>query len=269
MLAHLFSKFCRISPKLKGAMWKRWYQFIARSYRDKEWKFMNYGYAPLAGQLEFPDLAQSDTENLYCIQLYHHLASSIDLRKLDVLEIGSGRGGGADYIMRTFKPNTMVGVDISKSAVEFCHLNYAVDGLSFEIGDAEALPFGDESFDVVINVESSYCYGSMMTFLGEVRRVLRKGGYFLLTDFRGQAKVDLLRERLAKSGLTIIKETDITPNIVAALRLDHENRTTMIKNGIHRMLVPSFLEFAGTRGSKTYANFDNRETLYLSFVLQK
>ena len=50
------------------------------------------------------------------------------------------------------------------------------DNLSFE--NAEDLPFDDESFDLVYNVESSYYYGDMGAFIEQVHRVLRR--YFLL-----------------------------------------------------------------------------------------
>jgi ubiquinone/menaquinone biosynthesis C-methylase UbiE len=269
MIADLFRMFCRICPKLKGAMWKQWYQFLARSYQRKDWTFMNYGYAPLADQNKITHLDETDAENRFCIQLYDHVACAIDLRDLDVLEVGSGRGGGADYIKRSLKPRKMVGVDFSENAVAFCNQNYVVNGLSFQIGNAESLPFADNSFDVVINVESSHCYGSMDAFLGQVRRVLREGGYFLFADFRSKESIDILRETLHESGLTLIRETDITANIVEALRLDNERKTSLIRQTIHKPLIRSFLEFAGTEGSRIYEKFRSRETIYLSFVLQK
>ena len=50
--------------------------------------------------------------------------------------------------------------------------------------DAEKLPFDDESFDAIINVESSHCYPHIDSFLSEVRRVLAPGGCFGIVDFR-------------------------------------------------------------------------------------
>src|SRR5437016_10678551 len=72
----------------------------------------------------------------------------------------------------------MVGIDLSDKAVDFCNQNYAIDALSFRQGDAENLPLSDASVDVVVNLESSHCYGSMDRFLSEVYRVLRPGGIF-------------------------------------------------------------------------------------------
>jgi ubiquinone/menaquinone biosynthesis C-methylase UbiE len=56
--------------------------------------------------------------------------------------------------------------------------------LTFVQGDAENLPFPDASFDIVVNVESSHTYPHFDRFAAEVRRVLRQGGRFVITDFR-------------------------------------------------------------------------------------
>jgi ubiquinone/menaquinone biosynthesis C-methylase UbiE len=269
MIAKIFRIFSQLSPGLKTLLWKQWYQILASLYQKSDWKFMNYGYAPINNQSDKIYLNETDEDNRYCIQLYHYKASSINLKDLNVLEVGSGRGGGADYIKRYHKPKKMVGVDYCANAIRFCNRNYMVNGLSFEKGNAELLPFPDNSFDVVINVESSHCYGSMGAFLVQVNKVLRKGGYFLFVDFRSKDKIALLRETLCKSGLKLIDETDITPNIVEALELDDVRKTTLIKQAVFKPLVRTFLEFAGVKGSAMYNEFKNGETVYQSFVFQK
>lgn len=234
---------------------------------------MNYGYAPVADQIADQtkkiDLEEADEDNRFFIQLYDQVASAVDLRDLEVLEVGSGRGGGADYINRYLKPGKMVGLDLSESAVLFCNTIYDNNGLSFKVGNAESLPFPDDSFDIVINVESSHCYGSMEAFLGEVKRVLREGGYFLFADFRRAESLDVLRENLKGSGLNLIKETDITPNIIEALQSDNERRSALIKEKVPKSLAGLFLQFAGVKGSKIYDRFCCGEAVYLNFVLQK
>jgi len=119
---------------------------------------MNLGYAPLDPDAERILLSDLDAINCHCIQMYHHVAGAIDLRGLDVLEVGSGRGGGASYIMRYLKPKSLTGIDISKKAVTFCNRHHRVEGLHFLHGDAEALPFDDNTFDAIVNIESSYGY---------------------------------------------------------------------------------------------------------------
>lgn len=269
MMERFLKMFNRASPKLRGVFFKLWYQFLARSYQKTDWNFMNYGYSSLTDQNGIISLDKMDEINRFNIQLYHYVASAVELRDLTVLEVGSGRGGGADYINRYLKPEKMVGVDFSENVVKICNENYVDDRLTFKNGNAESLPFPDSSFDVVINIESSHCYSSMEDFLGQVKRVLRKGGYFLFADFRNKEALEFLRDALLKSGLTIIKETDITLNIVEALKLDNERKTTLIKETVHKPLAGLFYQFAGTEDSMIYERFKGGDYIYLNFVLQK
>ncbi len=270
MIARLFMAVCRLSPYLRRLIWRHWYQFLARFYKRKDWSFINYGYAPLDGQTEKVELDEPDEPNRYCIQLYHHVANVVDLWDLRVLEVGSGRGGGSYYIKTILKPKHMVGVDFSQRAVGLCYKSYFfVAGLSFVTGDAEYLPFKDNSFDVIVNVESSHCYGSMDAFLTQVTRVLRQGGYFLFADFRGKDEIDILREQLRRSGMSLIKETNITRNVIEALTLDNDRKMALLQKSVHKMLLKQFHEFAGLIGSMMYEGFRTGKVIYSSFVLQK
>ena len=71
---------------------------------------MNYGYAagrePLA-------LDPADEPDRFCIQLYAHVLDGVDVTGTDVLEVGSGRGGGASWISRSLAPSTTTGVDFA------------------------------------------------------------------------------------------------------------------------------------------------------------
>ena len=186
-----------------------------------------------------------------------------------VLEIGSGRGGGAAYIKHYHKPAQMVGVDFSAKAVALCNKVHNIHDLNFVQGDAEDLPFDDNTFDTVINVESSHCYGSVDTFLSQVRRVLRPGGHFLYADFRSQVKMEKWRQQIRDSGLILINETDITANVVAALDADDERKTRLINKLVPRLLLSSFKDFSGVKGSAIYTEFRAGVTPYIRFVLRK
>jgi len=242
-----------------------WYWYLARIDRKREIRFLNYGFSDDGPEL---DLAPELANERYPVQLYHHVAA-VDLGGRDVLEVGCGRGGGAYYLAKRFRPRAYTGLDICRSAIASCRSSYALDNLSFIRGDAQRLPFPDASFDVVINVESSHRYPDMRRFLGEVHRVLRESGFFLFTDFRKADLVSGLRALLHDAGFVTDREQCITPQVVRALQLDNPRRLELI----HR-LTPSFLatearEFAGTEGTRLLASFVDGEREYLSFVLRK
>lgn len=269
MLRRAFDALARVSPQFRRFMMKSWYETLVVLDRDRDITFMNYGYAGLDDSKNEIALNDEDQANRYCIQLYHHVVASIDLREKDVVEVGSGRGGGASYITRYLGPRSMRGIDFSKRAIESCRNYYSIDGLSFSQGDAENLPLADGSVDVVVNLESSHCYGSMTGFLREVYRVLRSDGYFLFSDHRDHDKLNLLREQLNDSGLTLVKESDITLNVVRALDLDNDRKQKMIAQKCPRVLRREAEEFAAMKGTKAYETFKSGSSRYLSFVLRK
>jgi len=228
---------------------------------------MNYGYA--TSETDAPVLSVADTPDRHWIQLYHHVVGPIDLRGWTVLEVGSGRGGGSSFIKRYLKPERMIGMDLSKQAVQLSCERHPVDGLEFRVGDAENMPFDDGSVDAVINVESSHCYPSFKRFLAEVRRVLRPGGYLLYADFRDRENVLEWHKSLEESGLAVVRETDITSNVVMALERDNERKLALIDRLVPRPLRASFLDFAAVKGSALFEAFKGGRFSYRSFILRK
>jgi ubiquinone/menaquinone biosynthesis C-methylase UbiE len=266
------------------------YQAMARFVQRHDWTFMNYGYAPSAAGATAAETAASidaetaasidaetaplalddgDEQNRYCIQLYHHVAGAVDLTGRRVLEVGSGRGGGAAFIHRYLHPAEMVGLDFSEQAVDLCRRMYRMPGLRFVHGDAEDIPFDDATFDAVVNVESSHCYGSMPTFLNEVARVLRPGGHFLFADFRPAADLATLHRRLTDSGLRVASHEDITPNVVAALEADNARKLAQVRESAPRWLQGLLAEFVGAPGSRIHDRFSDGSTAYVSYTLHK
>lgn len=268
MLVRLALKLSALSPMFKRLLWRRWYQYLA-TYKLSDWRFMNYGYASLDPTEEPVVLNPDDEPNRYAIHLYHRVARAVALSGREVLEVGCGRGGGSSFVKRYHHPRQMTGVDFSAKAVRFCQEHYRTEGLSFVHGDAEALPFGDESFDAVINVESSHCYGSMPGFLREVTRVLRPGGHLLFADLRATEDGDRLHRLMVETGMAVLEKQDITPNVLEALRQDSERKLSLIQRSVNKHLIGTFQEFAAIEGSEVFDNFKNGTTFYLRYALRK
>jgi SAM-dependent methyltransferase len=253
----------------KRLLWRTWYQFLATRYRDPSWTFMNYGYRSPAGETGRPPpvLDAADEPDRSCIQLYDLVAGAAPLAGREVLEVGCGRGGGAAYVARYLRPRRMVGLDLSARAVALCRQRFDLPGLSFEVGDAERLPFGDASFDAVVNVESSHCYGRVAAFLGEVRRVLRPGGVFLYADFRPEAELAGWLAALRDARFELREERDLTLGVVAALEADDDRKRALIARLVDRPLTGIFREFAALRGSELHDQLRRGAFRYCGFVL--
>ena len=164
----------------------------------------------------------------------------------------------------------MTAVDYSPQAVAYCQKRHSISNLAFEVGDAEALPFADGSFDAVVNVESSHCYGSMATFVSEVTRVLRPGGFFLFADLREVAEMPKLQALIAaQKGLEIVEQEDITAMVLAALRGDEQRKRAMIDDLVPANQRALFDEFAGLEGSKIMNGLESRSIVYHRFVVKR
>ena len=106
--------------------------------------------------------------------------------------------------MRTLQPASYTALDLNRAAVAFCRRTHNVPGVDFINGDAEKLPFPDNAFDAVINIESSGAYPNFSRFLAEVARVLRPGGHFLYADLRPQNKIAVWEAALASAPMQML-----------------------------------------------------------------
>ena len=193
---------------------KHYYPRVSRSSGD-DFVFLNMGYEedpPMA----LP-LTAADEPNRYCIQLYHRVATQVDLEGKDVLEVSCGHGGGASYLTRTLKPASYTGLDLNPDGIDFCRKRHQMPGLEFVQGDAENLPFPDQSFDAVVNIEASSYYSLPLLF-AEVKRVLRPGGHLLYADVRyGRDQIAKWEQELRSCPLRTVSGRVISEQVALGL----------------------------------------------------
>ena len=265
--AKIFVTLLRLSPaRIQNRMWKWWYQKMAKTNDDSRFRFMNYGFEDGNG----PDLLPSDEVNRLFIQLYSMNLRDAEIEGRDVLEVGSGRGGGASWVARSLAPRSVVGVDFSSEAVNLCNQWYGdQDNLSFVEGNAEDLPFDDETFDLVYNVESSHCYGDMGAFIEQVHRVLRKGGTFCWTDLRDAETMSLLPEMFKSRGFEIVKSANVVDEVLRALDEINEAKIEQITKQVPKSIRKSVETFAGVKGTPVYEGFVNGSMTYHRHMMKK
>ena len=89
------------------------------------------------------------------------------------LDIGTGLGDGALLIAREFPHARVRGIDISAEMIRRAQDRIGLDPegrVAFKVADAAKLPFEDESFDLIAQL-------NMPPFFSEIARVLRPGGF--------------------------------------------------------------------------------------------
>ncbi len=247
------------NPLLKK-VWKYWYPFLTRRLGADEVLFLNYAYEedpPMA-----LELATDDEVYRPNIQLYHRVATQENLSGKNVLEVSCGHGGGASYLMRTVRPAAYTGLDLNPDGIEFCRRTHELPGLDFVQGDAENLPFPDEFFDAVVNVEASHCYPHFPRFLDEVARVLRPGGHLLYADFRFRDNIPVWEAAVAAAPMRLASNKDITAEVRRGMEMNSERSENLIDSHLPRFLRGFARNFAGVPGSRFYREMQDGHTTY-------
>jgi fatty-acid O-methyltransferase len=256
----------RVLDKVDRAIQKPFYAYLTRRV-DDDVVFLNWGYE-VNPPLGIP-LDASDERNRYPIQLYHVTATQAGgIAGKRVLEVGCGRGGGASYLTRALRPESYVGLDLNKSGIEFCRRPHQLPGLQFVHGHAEELPFPDESFDAVINVESSHCYPHFDRFLSEVARVLRPGGAFLYADVRPYFQCAQWEAVLnAVPAMQVTSGREINAEVLRGMELNSPRWEAMWDSAVPRFLHR--VSVAPVEGAAIYRDVQSGQKSYRMYCLQK
>jgi ubiquinone/menaquinone biosynthesis C-methylase UbiE len=252
---------------LLNLRFKYGYRFLSRLLTRDDVLFLNYGYEedpPMA----LP-LGASDGPDRFPIQLYHRTATQVDLVGQQVLEVSCGHGGGASYLMRTLQPASYTGLDLNTVGIEFCRKRHNLPGLDFVQGNAESLPFPDQSFDAVINVEAAINYQNVPRFFAEVERVLRSAGHFLYADIRYADEIAAWEAALANIPMRLASEVVINAEVMRGLE-----RNRFFDQMTRRLPDIALLrgianDYAGGPGSLIYRRLQSGEASYRLFCFAK
>jgi ubiquinone/menaquinone biosynthesis C-methylase UbiE len=242
------------SPASRNEQARQFYNAAANTSTD--FCFMNYGYAPLSASL-----ATSPEPERYCLQLYSHLLGDADLAGKKVVEVSCGRGGGAAYVTETYQPLQYMGIDISEKNVELARQRFGtIPGLSFEVGNAEALPLPSSVCQALINVEASHLYDNPLQFFSEAWRVLDGGGTFFHVDLTWKDKDP--SKLIEAAGFSLAYVEDITGNVREALELDSERREQIVMSFPEPMRA-DFRDWSGVKGHRAHKRLVTGEWKYV------
>lgn len=112
----------------------------------------------------------------------------------DVLEVAPGPGFLSIEMAKGGKFH-VTGLDISKTFVEIARKNAAETGVKVEFvhGNASAMPFADNSFDLLVCRAAFKNFSEPVKALREMHRVLRRGGTAIVADLRRDTPMSAVR----------------------------------------------------------------------------
>ena len=221
--------------------------------------FLNYGYVADGNNERTAVELPRYMLNRNSVQLVLEVVGDCEIDGRSVLDVGCGRGGTISVLDEFYKPRTLVGVDISPTAIEFCRRRHVSPRIRFVLGDAEALPFDGCCFDCVTNIESSHSYPDVGAFYAEVARVLAPGGALLYSDTIPRQAIGDRIQRLASLGLALELARDITPNVLRSCDEDARLRAQAFSEGNEPEMLDDFL---ATPESRTYELMRSGQMVY-------
>jgi ubiquinone/menaquinone biosynthesis C-methylase UbiE len=138
------------------------------------------------------------------------------------LDIGTGTGAAALLLAREFPQARVRGVDLAEGMIEQAKKRIGLDPegrVAFRVADASALPWPEESFDLVTMLNTP-------PFFSEIARVLRPGGHAVIAASFGPATPfytpeSVLRRGFRRHGLEVVHsgEAGLGTYLVALARL--------------------------------------------------
>jgi SAM-dependent methyltransferase len=153
-----------------------------------------------------------------------------------VLDIGCGNGPLTIQIAKRYPQSEVIGIDTWGNAWEYskevCDRNAAIGGVAervtFEKASATSLPFGDETFTLVISNLVFHNISDVRDkseLIREALRVVEKGGWFVYQDLflwkQVYGEIDDLLETIRREGIETVEFVDTSNSefIPVALKL--------------------------------------------------
>lgn len=154
-------------------------ELIEKSFgRHVHW---GYWQKPKTAKLTVDDFAEA-AENLS-----HQLCLAAKTEdNLSILDVGCGFGGTIAHLNENYKHLDLCGVNIDERQLSRARQMVKPQNkntIQFIQGNANILPFAEQTFDIILAVECIFHFPDRQIFFSEVHRILKPGGRLVLSDF--------------------------------------------------------------------------------------
>jgi ubiquinone/menaquinone biosynthesis C-methylase UbiE len=105
-----------------------------------------------------------------------------------IIDVGCGAGGTAIVLAKMLPECEVVGIDLSDPLLNIARESAQTDRLSerikFEKVDVQQIPYAENDFDVVINLNMVHLVADPIKMLNEIERILKPNGILFIADLK-------------------------------------------------------------------------------------
>ncbi len=124
------------------------------------------------------------------------------------LDVGCGNGAFTEELIARCAPAAVTAIDPSDEQLAYARMRVGAKSAEFRVGDAQKLPFADDSFDVAVMALVISFVPDPSKAAAEMARVVRPGGWVAtyMWDFPGGgAPTDPIYVSLESMGMTSVR----------------------------------------------------------------
>ncbi|MGZ4059592.1 MAG: class I SAM-dependent methyltransferase, partial [Bacteroidia bacterium] len=162
--------------------------------------------------------------------------------EIKILEVGCGTGANIWYISR--EGFDAYGIDGSETGISIAKKRLAAEGLKAKLitGDIISLPYEDNFFDCVLDVECLYANDQNNTtvILKEINRILKPGGKFYSRTFSDKMNVGKTNNKISDFEFDSISDGPLEGK--GFVRLMNENQLRNLYGAFLKVISVDLLE---------------------------
>lgn len=148
-----------------------------------------------------------------------------------ILDLGCGTGLELEVYYQRNPSARVTGIDLSPAMLSALQKKFPDKDLTLLPGSYFDIPFGERMFDAAVSVESLHHFTKeeKIPLYTKLRRALKDGGFFLLTDYFSLSEAEELQHR--RQYLTLRAEQGITDRTLyhydTPLTVEHETEALL------------------------------------------
>jgi ubiquinone/menaquinone biosynthesis C-methylase UbiE len=137
------------------------------------------------------------------------------------VDVGCGNGAFSELVVKRFAPAVLQGVDPSEAQLNYARTRPGARTADFQLGDAMALPFPNDSFDVAVMALVIFFVPDPAKGVAEMARVVRPGGEvaaYVWDIIGGKGAAAPIEAEMRAMGLTPPRPPSFEASRIEALR---------------------------------------------------